>query len=131
MSKLFASLQAKIAAMLVLMLLVSLVLAGLLVRGAWNDRAIATRYDIANRLAGHLNAAAGWQAIERGVGATIVGSKGSAPAAMLTKFKALQEKGDAEVGLAQETVAELLAFVADEDVRAQAARWKETHEALG
>ena len=73
------TLQSKITTMLSLMLAVSLVLAFLLIRDARNKNRLSAGYEVANALAGHLNAAAGWQAIERGVGATILGAKGTRP----------------------------------------------------
>ncbi|MGK7344662.1 MAG: nitrate- and nitrite sensing domain-containing protein, partial [Candidatus Nitrospinota bacterium M3_3B_026] len=123
------SLQAKLIGMLTVMLFVSLILAAILVRDAWNLSSRAEVYDIKNEIAGHLNAAAGWQAIERGVGATILGSD-SPPAALISKFKSLGGKGDNEAAQAMEHAGELEALVEDDDFRRQLEAWKRSYEGL-
>ncbi|MBF0291758.1 MAG: bacteriohemerythrin [Nitrospinae bacterium] len=110
------SLQAKITGMVSLMLIVSLVLASFLVYGAIENRGTATRYDIMNRIAGHLNVAAGWQAIERGTGATILNSE-QPPPALISRFDEVRANGDKEVEEARKLVEELLSILSNQDVK--------------
>ncbi len=117
------SLQAKMTAMLALMLFVSLILAYFLINQAWRERAMAKRYDMMQDAAGHLNAAAGWQAIERGVGATILGSD-NPPAALLAKYADLGTKGDADADEANREVEALLALEKDADLSGKVSSWQ-------
>lgn len=110
------SLQAKITGMISLMLLVSLVLASFLVYGALASRETATRYDIMNRIAGHLNVAAGWQAIERGTGATILNSDKPSQE-LLNRFDEVRLNGDRDVEEAEKLVGELLSMASNQDVK--------------
>ncbi len=117
------SLQAKMTAMLALMLFVSLILALFLIDQARRERAMAKRYDIMQGIAGHLNAAAGWQAIERGVGATILGSD-KPTEALLTKYADLGSKGDADADKAKAEVDTLLTLEKDADVSSKLSAWQ-------
>ncbi len=117
------SLQAKMTAMLALMLFVSLILAYFLINQALRERAMANRYNIMQDAAGHLNAAAGWQAIERGVGATVLGSD-NPPAALLAKFDELGSKGDADIDAASKQVDALLAVEKSADLSSKLSSWQ-------
>jgi methyl-accepting chemotaxis protein len=108
---------------------VALFLAGTLVLKALDQRSLAKRYNIMQELAGHLNAAAGWQAIERGVGATILGSDNPSQG-LLTKFKKLGQKGDDEIALAQEHLEEYLDIFDNEDAKTQVEQWEDKRAAL-
>ena len=110
------SLQAKITGMISLMLLVSLVLVSFLVYGALENRETATRYDIMNRIAGHLNVAAGWQAIERGTGATILNSEKPSQD-LLNRFEEVRANGDRDVEEASKLIGELMSVVSSNDVK--------------
>ncbi len=123
------SLQGKITFMLALLLSVSLVMATILLLQASKENRRAVQYDIMNEVAGHLNAAAGWQAIERGVGATILGSE-NPPAALLAKFSTLSTKGDEEVAQAQKHVAKLLEQIDNPDLQKQVSKWNQAFETL-
>ena len=90
------SLQAKIAGMTALMLLVSLILVVFLTSKSLEMLALAVRCEVMNRLAGHLNTAAGWQAIERGTGGTILSSEKPSHE-LVSRFDEVVVKGDAEV----------------------------------
>ena len=123
------SLQAKLIGMLSLMLIASCTLALFLVNQARADRKVAGVYEVKNALAGHLNAAAGWQAIERGVGATILGSA-NPPPALLAKFATLGTEGDAEVRAAREQLDVLMEMMDDADLRNQAQAWQRAYDAV-
>ncbi len=119
------SLQAKMTAMLALMLFVSLILALFLIDQARGEHAMAERYDKMQDAAGHLNAAAGWQAIERGVGATILGSDKPADA-LLAKYADLGSKGDADAEEANREIEALLSLGKDADLSAKLSAWQTT-----
>jgi len=125
----FKSLQAKIVGVITVMLVVSLALALILVTAAVGSRERAVDLDLKNRLAGHLNAAAGWQAIERGVGATVIGME-NPPQALKAKFAGLGEKGDAEVAAAVAVAAEIAAHGTDPDFTGLLSRWKSAYADL-
>jgi len=123
------SLQAKLTGLLALMLIISLILAGFLIKSAMDERSVAAKYAVKDKIAGHMNGAAAWQAIERGVGATILGS-GEPPSALLNKFQELGAKGDAEVKLGMEHVEKLLDMERDLDLEAQMDKWRNAYDAL-
>jgi len=111
------------------MLVVSLVLASMLVVRAMGERKMAARYGMMERAAGHLNAAAGWQAIERGVGATILGS--AKPASeLLGKYDELGKKGDAEAQQAASEIDRLIAVQKDADIEKKFGDWKTAWKAV-
>ncbi|MBI3794712.1 MAG: hypothetical protein HY280_08290 [Nitrospinae bacterium] len=117
------SLEAKMMAMLSLMLVVPLLLSGILVYEALGERRLAARYGAMQKAAGHFNSAAGWQAIERGVGATILGN--SKPSSeLLAKYDDLGKKGDAEADKALAEIERLGKFGADVDVEKKLGDWK-------
>ena len=124
------SLQAKMTGMLSLMLAVSLALAVFLIANAMKQNGMAERYAHMEQIAGHLNAAAGWQAIERGVGATILGSE-HPPAELIAKFNGLGAKGDAEIKEALEGVKTLLSNYPDKDLDSKYMDWQSGVKALG
>ena len=116
------SLRARMLAMISLMLVISLILAISLVSKAMDESNLAKRYNLMQEVAGHINAAAGWQAIERGVGATILGSTNPSQA-LMNKFTSLGEKGTAEVEKAHASLNKLLAISDDSDLKTQIAIW--------
>ena len=123
------SLQARMVTMIALMLGISLVLSFMLVKQSMGDRTQAIRYDLMQAAAGHLNSAAAWQAIERGVGATILGSK-NPPSGLFDKFRSLGQKGDAEVTLAKERLTELQGMANDPDLQREIGNWSQTYGAV-
>ena len=123
------SLQAKFMGMLSLMLLISLIQVGFLINGSIKDRSLATEYEVMDEIAGHMNSAAAFQAIERGVGATILVSK-NPPYGLFNKFEELGKKGDAEVQEGLEHTGELLELRPDPDLQAAVSNWKSAYEGL-
>lgn len=117
------SLRARMLAMISLMLGISLILAISLVSQAMDESKLAKRYNLMQEIAGYINAAAGWQAIERGVGATILGSTNPSQA-LMDKFTNLGEKGTAEVEKARASLNGLLAIVDDNDLKTQIGIWE-------
>ncbi len=123
------SLQAKLVSMLSLMLAVSLLLAIFLIFQARSEQNMAATYEIMDKVAGHMNMAASWQAIERGVGATILGSA-SPPSGLVRKFHDLGEKGDKEVQEGLEYAQKLMELLDDSDMAHAVNTWKSAYERL-
>ncbi len=123
------SLQAKIAGMIALMLLVSLILVAFLTSESLERRNLAVRYEEMNRLAGRLNTAAGWQAIERGTGGTILSSEKPSQE-LISRFDEVGSKGDAEVAEAYSIAEEASAGDTDPDFRAKLEAFKSAYAEL-
>ncbi|VAX15346.1 Methyl-accepting chemotaxis protein I (serine chemoreceptor protein), partial [hydrothermal vent metagenome] len=123
------SLQAKLISMLAVMLVIALVLSVILVAKAMEENDMASNYGLKNKIAGYLNAAAGWQAIERGVGATILGSD-SPSTSLISKFNNLGSKGDEEVASAMRVAKELIEIYPDRDFESQFSSWKSAYGSL-
>jgi methyl-accepting chemotaxis protein len=104
--------------MIALMLLVSLIMLAFITSESLEMRTLAVRYEAMNRLAGRLNTAAGWQAIERGTGGTIISSE-KPPHELLSRFDEVGVKGDAEVILINSIAEEASAMAAGPDFRAK------------
>lgn len=120
------SLQAKLMGMLSLMLLISLILAAFLIVSANKDRNIANLYEVMDQIAGHMNQAAAFQAMERGVGATILGSK-NPPSGLFSKFEELGKKGDAKVQEGLENIDRLLEIHSNPDLQRVVSTWKNAY----
>ncbi|NOQ36423.1 MAG: HAMP domain-containing protein, partial [Methylococcaceae bacterium] len=116
------TLQTKTIAMLSCMLVVALVLAVLLILNALNERHDAERYGMMEKIAGNLNAMAGWQGIERGTGAVIIGETNPS-AAILNTFDDVVKKVDAEAQLASSEIKRLLESEADADIEKKFTEW--------
>ncbi|VAX20473.1 Methyl-accepting chemotaxis protein I (serine chemoreceptor protein), partial [hydrothermal vent metagenome] len=123
------SLQAKLMGMLSLMLLISLILAAFLIVSSNKDMNKAELYEVMDQVAGHVNQAAAFQAIERGVGATILGSK-NPPSGLFSKFEELGKKGDAKVQEGLENIEELLKLRSDPDLQTAVSTWKNAYNDL-
>ncbi len=109
--------------MLSAMLAVSIVLTIILVMDAVEQRSEADRYSKANKMAGLLNKSAAWQAIERGVGAAILGS-GDPSQALKNKFRTLGKNGDEQVDKIPSVYEKLWEQTGDPDLKSQFDRWQ-------
>ncbi len=110
------------------LLCVLLTLGGMVIYSAFEEQKLARKYGLKNQIAGYLNAAAGWQAIERGLGATIIGSGQGDSSPLFSKFIDMGKKGDAEV-LQAEHYAEKLS-VLSKDFKKTFNQWRKKYEAL-
>ncbi len=61
-------------------------------------------YAIENKIIGYLNSAAGWHDIERGYGATILGSGEGNSSPLFSKFIEMKEKGDTDAFKAEKYI---------------------------
>ncbi len=114
-------LQAKLTLMMSLLLSVSLIFMGVQVKQSLGEQALAARYGRLEAIAGSLNEAAGWQAIERGAGTTLLHTKDS-PSALVERFHEVGAKGDLAVAAVD---AQLAALATDDEVQRAVTRWRE------
>ncbi|ODS30062.1 MAG: signal transduction histidine kinase [Candidatus Scalindua rubra] len=103
---------------------------GLLMRRSFEESMLSEEYVIKNRIMGHLNASAGWQAIERGYGATIIGSGEGDSYSLFLDFLEMSRKGEAEVLQAERHIKKLLSVKSDKTFEEQLNKWRRGYEAL-
>jgi signal transduction histidine kinase/CheY-like chemotaxis protein/HPt (histidine-containing phosphotransfer) domain-containing protein len=108
-----------------ILLCVLLTLVSVVIKDAYEEEKLAEEYGIKNKIAGHLNAAAGWQAIERGFGSTIIGGGSGGSSPLFPKFLELGEKGDNEVLQAKKYAEKLVAITGNNNFE------KKFHDWLG
>ncbi len=114
-------LQAKLTLMMSLLLSVSLIFMGVQVKQSFAERALSARYGRLEAIAGSINEAAGWQAIERGAGTTLLNTKDSPPA-LVERFQEVGAKGDLAVAAVD---AQLVALATDDEVQRAVTGWRE------
>jgi len=124
------SLKYQIIIVAVLLLGILATLVWLSVGRSFEDRVISEEYVLKNKIANHLNAATGWQAIERGYGATILGSGEGDSSPLFPNFLEMIEKGDSEVLQAKEHIGEIISVYSDETYRELFNKWNNSYEDL-
>ena len=113
-----------------ILLCVLLTLVSMVIKDAYEEEKLAEEYGIKNKIAGHLNAAAGWQAIERGFGSTIIGGSSGDEPPLFPKFLELGEKGDNEVLQAKKYAEKLIAISGNNNFEKKFNDWLEKYDAL-
>ena len=124
------SLQAKLTIGMGLLGVTALVATGFLLWAAWDGRASALRYERMNRFATHVNDAAGYHAIERGVGNTLLATAGGGDDALRRKSKDVRAKADEAVAAAEALAGELESLVAGDAFPRQLRLWRESRTAM-
>ena len=102
----------------------------LLMRSSFEERRLSVEYVIKNKITGHLNAAAAWQAIERGCGATILGGGEGDSSPLFLNYLEMIKKGDTEVLHAERHIKELISVKSNETFEEQLNKWHKGYEAL-
>ena len=113
-----------------LLLCILTTLVWLSVRRSFEDRALAEEYVLKNKIADHLNAATGWQAIERGYGATILGGGKGKSSPLFSNFLEMIAKGDSEVSQAKEHIMNLISAKSNETFEELFNKWNIIYEDL-
>jgi len=113
-----------------ILLTILLTLVGITINKAFEEKKLAKAYGIKNQIAGHLNAAAGWQAIERGLGATILGSGQGNLSPLFSKFIEMGKKGDTEVLEAKKSADQLFALTKNKNFDEKLNQWLEKYRQL-
>jgi len=105
-------------------------LVGLIINHVLEEKRMTKEYSIKNKIAGHLNEAARWQAIERGFGATILGSGEGDSSLLFKRFVEMGKKGDAEVVKINQYIDVLNTINNNGNFDEKIKEWQEKYEAL-
>ncbi len=97
---------------------------------AFEEQKLAKEYKIKNQIAGYMNAAAGWQAIERGLGATILGSGEGKSSPLFEQFIEIGQKGDAQVLHAKMSIKKWVKIAKNNNFEEKLNKWREKSEAV-
>ncbi len=100
------------------------------IKRSFEERRVAEEYTIKNGISSHLNAAAAWQAIERGCGATILGSGEGDSSPLFSNFLEVIERGDSEVLQAEEQMERLLRVTGNNTLIRPLDKWHKGYEDL-
>ena len=99
-----------------LLLCVLIVLLVISLRKSFKVHKHSEEYALKSKISAHLNTAAGWQDIERGYGATIIGSGEGDSSNLYPEFLEMGKKGDAEVLQVHEQMKKLLSLNKDKTI---------------
>ena len=108
------------------------VLAGFSIYKTFQEKKNLEVFDIKNRIAGHLNAAAGWQATERGLGMAIFGERDGKgkTSSLYSRFLEIGKKGDAEIQQAENEIKTLLSMWKNKTFTERLSIWRKEYEAF-
>jgi hypothetical protein len=109
---------------------VFIVLVGKSIKKSLESRKLSDEYTIKNKIIGHLNTAAGWHAIERGYGATILGSGKGDTSPLFSNFLEMRKKGDSEVFQAERYIKELIKIEDNKILEKELNIWREEYQML-
>ncbi len=107
-----------------------IVMVGIPIKKSLETRKLSEEYVLKNKISGFLNVTAGWQAMERGYGATIIGSGKGGSSPLFSEFLKMAEKGDSEVLKAESVIKKLLSVSEDKSFETRLNKWREGYEAL-
>ncbi len=107
-----------------------IVMVGIPIKKSLETRKLSEEYVLKNKISGFLNVTAGWQAMERGYGATIIGSGKGGSSPLFSEFLKVAEKGDSEVLKAEAVIKKLLSVSEDKSFETRLNKWREGYEAL-
>ncbi len=113
-----------------ILLCVLAVLSGISIRRSFETKKFSEEYITKNKISRHLNAAAGWQAIERGYGATIIGSGKGDSSPLFSKFLETAGNGDSEISQVEEHIRKLLIGRKDQAFKERLNIWRKGYETL-
>ncbi len=126
----FKSLNYQIFSISALLFCILVVLSVVSIRRSLETKNLSKEYALKNEIVGHLNAAAGWQAIERGIGATIIGSGEGGSSPLFPKFLEMARNGDSETLKAEEQIKNLLSINNDHTFEERLNIWRKSYEAF-
>jgi len=106
------------------------VLVGKSIKKSLDSRKLSEEYTIKNKIIRHLNTAAGWHAIERGYGATILGDGKGNSSPLFTDFIEMRKKGDSEVFQAEKHIKELIRIEDSNLLEKELNIWREGYQKL-
>jgi methyl-accepting chemotaxis protein len=122
------SLQTRLTGLVAVMLVVAFAFVGMQWRTVAAERRLAARAVELAEIAGSLNEAAGWQAIERGTGSTLINSRGST-AALEARLDQVAANGDAAAARALQHLERLAKLGDDAEVARATQAWRDAFSA--
>jgi len=126
----FNTLRFQIIIVSALLLFVLIVLLGISIKRSFDAKKQTEEYVIVNKISGLLNAAAGWQAIERGYGATIIGSDKGNSSPFFPKFLEMAKRGDSVVLQIEKEIEKLLSVRSSNIFKKILSKWQKEYESL-
>jgi len=109
---------------------VLIALVGKSIKKSLESRKLSDEYTIKNKIIGHLNTAAEWHAIERGCGATILGSGKGDLSPLFSNFLEMGKKGDSEIFQAEKYIKELIKIEDNGKLERELNIWHEGYQML-
>ncbi len=109
---------------------VLIVLVGKSIKKSLDSKKLSEEYTIKNKIIRHLSTAAGWHAIERGYGATILGGGNGSSSPLFTNFLEMRKKGDSEVFQAEKHIKELIEIEDSNLLEKELNIWHEGYQML-
>ena len=107
-----------------------IVLVGKSIKKSLESKTLSDNYTIKNKIIGHLNTAAEWHAIERGYGATILGSGKGDTSPLFPNFLEMRRKGDSEVFQAEKYIKEMKKTEDNKILKKELNIWHEGYQRL-
>jgi Signal transduction histidine kinase len=126
----FNTLRFQIKLVSALLLFVLIVLLGISIKRAFDANKQAEEYVIKNKISELLNAVAGWQAIERGYGTTIIGSGKGDASPFFPKFLEVTEKENSDVLQIEKEIEKLLNVRSNNAFEKILSKWRKGYESL-
>ncbi len=112
------------------LLFILIVLLGISIKRSFDTNKQTEEYVIINEISGLLNVVAGWQALERGYGATIIGSGKGGSSPFFPKFIEMTKTGDSGVLQINKEIEKLLTVRKNKTFEKTLIIWKKGYEAL-
>ena len=109
---------------------VLIALVGKSIKKSLESRKFSDEYTIKNKIIGHLNTAAEWHAIERGCGATILGSGKGDLSPLFSNFLEMGKKGDSEIFQAEKYIKELIRIEDNGKLERELSIWHKGYQML-
>ena len=107
-----------------------IVLVGKSIKKSLESRTLSDEYTIKNKIIGHLNTAAEWHAIERGYGATILGSGKDDSSPLFSNFLEMRKKGDTEAFQAEKLIKKMIKLEDNKILKKELYIWTEGYQRL-
>ena len=123
------SIQKKILAIVLPIVTIAGIFSYVLINDAIGKRSLAAEYREMDEANGHLTIASAHQALQRGIGVTLLSSQ-SPPAALVSKFNQLTEQTNAEIEEGSEHIVNITEIVHFPDLEKEFADWENPRKAL-
>ena len=126
----FKTLRFQIRLVSALLLFILIVLLGISIKRAFDANKQTEEYLIINKISGLLNVATGWQALERGYGATIIGGGKGDSSPFFPKFIEMTKTGDSGVFQIEKEAEKLLGVRSNKTFEKKIIKWRKSYKSL-